>query len=109
MAVYRDEGDDWLRPQHYDHVRLFYLQHKELIASKIIMEGGAEGLEASLARLRELRAKGSDVYLEEGPINGIGYHLMNEGNLPEAIEVLELNPDNSNAVHMLEEIENSRD
>ena len=143
MAVYLEAGDDWLRPQHHDHVRLFYLQHKDLIASKIIMDGGAEGLDASLARVRDLRAEGSDIYIEEGAVNGIGYYFLNEENVPEAIEVfkfnvevfpasanvydslgeaymrngdkadaianykrsLELNPDNTNAVEMLKELE----
>jgi len=142
MQVYKDEGDDWLRPQHYDHVRLFYLQHQDLIASEIIMSGGTEGVGANIARVRRLLDEGKDVYLEESDINGTGYHLMNEGNVPEAIEVfkfnvevfpqsanvydslgeaymkdgdrqkaitnyrksLELNPENDNAVKMLEEL-----
>jgi len=91
MAVYREEGDDWLRPQHYDHVRLFYLQHKDLIASRIITEGGAEGLEASLARLRDLHDKGSDIYLEESAINGVGYYFIGQGDVTGAIEIFKLN------------------
>ena len=143
MAVYQGEGDDWLRPQHYDHVRLFYLQHKDLIASRIITEGGLEDLDASLARVRELRARGVDIYIEEWSLNGIGYGFLGQGSFPQAIEVfklnveafpqsanvydslaeaymksgdreeaianykksLELNPENTNAVQMLEELE----
>jgi tetratricopeptide (TPR) repeat protein len=93
MAVYRETGDDWLRPQHRDHVKVFYLQHKDYVASNIIMAGGIEGLEASLAGVRELRDKGSDIYIDEGDINGIGYNLMNAGKVPEAIQVFTLNVD----------------
>ena len=93
MAVWRDKGDEWLRPQHHDHVRLFYLQHKDLIASKIIMESGAEGLEASLARVRELRSEGANIYVEESSLNGIGYYFMGQGDIPGAIEIFRLNVD----------------
>ena len=42
MQVYRDHGDDWIRPQHEFHVRLFFLQHKNP-ASEILRseDGGA--------------------------------------------------------------------
>jgi tetratricopeptide (TPR) repeat protein len=107
MGVYRDEGDDWLRPQHHDHVRLFYLQHKDLIASKIIMEGGAEGLKVSLARVRKLLGEGVDIYYEESSINGVGYYFMGQGNLAGAIEVFKLNvelyPESANVYDSLGE------
>jgi len=90
MQVYKDGGDDWVRPQHKSHVRLFFLQHKNL-ASEIIKKGGIDSLQASLARIRKLRDNGSDIYFDEASINGMGYYLMNSGKISEAIEVFKLN------------------
>jgi len=91
MDVYKETGDDWLKPQHRDHVRLFFLQLKDQLASQILKEGGPEELQASLARIEELRKSGSDIYFDEGSINQLGYDWMNRGKIPEAIEVFKLN------------------
>jgi len=90
MQVYKDAGDDWIRPQHKMHVRVFFLQLKNL-ASEIIKEEGIELLQASLAKIRKLRDTGGDIYFDETSINGIGYYWMNMGKIPEAIEVFKLN------------------
>ncbi len=90
MEVYKERGDDWLRPQHQCHVRLFFLQHKNL-ASEIIREGGIQSLQVSLKNIRKLRDTGSDIYFDEASINGIGYYLMNSRKIHEAIEVFKLN------------------
>ena len=92
MQTYKDGGDDWTRPQHFTHVRLFFLQHKNL-ASETIMGGGLNSLQVSLAKVKELRDNGSDIYFDEASINGIGYYLMGLGKYAEAIQVLELNVD----------------
>jgi len=91
IQIYKERGDDWVRPQHQGHVRIFFLQQKDFIASEIIKEGGIDGLQASLARIRKLRDNGSDIYFDQASINGIGYYLMNSGQIPEAIEVFKLN------------------
>jgi hypothetical protein len=91
MDIYKDSGDDWVRPQHLTHVRLFFLQLKDELASEIILEGGVGSLKASLERIRDSRDAGGDIYIEESSINGIGYAFMNDGHLPEAIEVFKLN------------------
>ncbi len=91
MQVYKDSGDEWVRPQHQTHVRLFFLQLKDLLASEIIKEGWIDRLQASLAKIRKLRDEGSDVYFDEISINGIGYYLMKRGKIREAIEVFKLN------------------
>ncbi|UCE06171.1 MAG: tetratricopeptide repeat protein [bacterium] len=90
IQVYKDGGDEWVRPQHQSHVRLFFLQHKNL-ASEIIKKGGIDSLQASLARIRKLRDNGSDIYFDEASINGMGYYLMNSGKISEAIEIFKLN------------------
>lgn len=28
IQVYKENSDEWIRPQHQSHVRVFYLQHK---------------------------------------------------------------------------------
>ena len=91
MQTYKDSGDDWVRPQHLTHIRLFFLQLKDHLASEIIQEGGVESLQASLEGIRNLRDSGADIYVEEASINGIGYAFMNDGHIDEAIEVFNLN------------------
>lgn len=106
MQVYKDGGDDWIRPQHQSHVRVFFLQHKNL-ASEIIKKGGMDSLQASLVKIRKLRDSGSDIYFDEASFNGMGYYLMNSGKISEAIEVFKLNvelfPESSNVYDSLGE------
>ena len=106
MKIYEVNSDDWLRPQHMDHARLFYLQHKTL-ASQIMMDAGMDSLQTSLARVRELRKTDSKIYFEEASINGIGYYLIGQGRFADAIEVLKLNvelfPESSNVYDSLGE------
>jgi tetratricopeptide (TPR) repeat protein len=90
MQVYKDGGDDWIRPQHKSHVRVFFLQHKNL-ASEIIKKVGMDSLQASIAKIRKLRDTGSDIYFDEASFNEMGYYLMNSGKISEAIEVFKLN------------------
>jgi tetratricopeptide (TPR) repeat protein len=91
MQVYKENGDEWVRPQHKTHVSLFFQQFKDLIASDILTSGGFDTLQASLARVRKLRTDGSDIYFDEAAINGIGYYLLSQSKIPEAIEVFKLN------------------
>jgi len=39
MQVYKNMGDNWIRPQHEMHTRLFFLMGKTL-AYEIIRDGG---------------------------------------------------------------------
>lgn len=91
MEIYKDSGDDWVRPQHLTHVRLFFLQLKDELASEIILAGGIESLDASLARIRNSRDARAGIYIDEASINAIGYAFMNDGHVAEAIEVFNLN------------------
>jgi tetratricopeptide (TPR) repeat protein len=106
MQVYKDGGDDWVRPQHKSHLRVFFLQHKNL-ASEIIKKEGIDSLQSSLSKIRELRDKGSDIYFDEASFNEIGYYLMNSGKIPEAIEIFKFNvelfPQSSNVYDSLGE------
>jgi hypothetical protein len=107
METYKDSGDDWVRPQHLTHVRLFFLQMKDELASEIILDGGIEALQASLERIRNSREDGEGVYVDEASINAIGYLFINDGHLAEAIEVFKLNveayPQSSNVYDSLGE------
>lgn len=91
FQTYKDSGDDWVRPQHYTHLKIFFLQLKDELASEILTEGGVEAVHASLDRIRKSRDAGVDIYIDEATINGIGYAFMNDGHVAEAIEVLRLN------------------
>ena len=71
MQSYEEYGDDWIRPQHHTHVRLFFLQNKNL-ASELIKEGGVDSLGTSLSKIRKMRDEGSDIYFDEASINEIG-------------------------------------
>jgi tetratricopeptide (TPR) repeat protein len=106
LQAYKDHGDDWFRPQHRMHVRVWYLQNKNL-ASEIIKRAGSDSVSASLTKIRELRDSGGDVYFDESSINGLGYYFMNTGKMPEAIEVLGLNvevfPESANTYDSLAE------
>lgn len=87
MQVYKNMNDNWIRPQHEMHVRLFFLQGKTL-ASEIIKDGGPESLQASLNKIKRL---GSSIYFDEISIDRIGREWLNLGNVSEAIEVFKLN------------------
>ncbi|MFH1196479.1 MAG: tetratricopeptide repeat protein [bacterium] len=101
MPVYKNRGDQWLRPQHEMHVKLFYLQGKNQ-ASEIIKTGGADYVQTSLSRIRDL---GKGVYIDETSIDFIGFNWMNTGKISGAIEVFKFNvstfPDSFNAYNSL--------
>jgi tetratricopeptide (TPR) repeat protein len=90
MQEYKDGGDDRIRPQHQTHVRLFFLQNKNL-ASELMKRLGIDSLSIALRQIRKIRSEGGDIYIDEVSINAIGYYLLNMEKYPEAIEVLKLN------------------
>ena len=104
MIPYKKNGDNWIRPQHELHTRLFFLQHKEYLVSEIIKEGGFESLKASLHKIQNL---GDAVYTDETSIWHLGYVWMNEGHISEAVEIFKLYveayPESSNAYDSLAE------
>lgn len=87
MQVYKNNGDNWIRPQHEMHVRLFFLQGKNL-ASEIIKVGGPEHMQTSLDKIR---TPGNEIYIDEISNDFLGYEWMNIGKTTEAIEVYKLN------------------
>ncbi|MGB6033037.1 MAG: tetratricopeptide repeat protein, partial [Bacteroidota bacterium] len=107
MEVYKKNGDEWLRPQHRDHVKLFFMQHKDLLASEILSDGGVDGCDTSLARIRQYRKEGRDIFVDEVALNYIGYSWMRQERIAEAIEIFKLNvevfPRSSNAYDSLGE------
>lgn len=106
MRPYIDGGDDWIRPQHQSHVRVFYLQHKKM-ASEILKEKLEDSIGNAVAEVRKLHGSGSDFYFDEFSFNAIGYGLLGESRYPEAIEVFELNvelfPESANVYDSLAE------
>ncbi len=106
MPVYKERGDQWVRPQHQAHLRVFFLQHKKL-ASELLKNAAPDALDETIARLRKLREKESGFYLDEGSFNFFGYSLMNSGKIPEAVKVfrfnVELFPQSANAYDSLAE------
>lgn len=90
MQPYIDGGDDWIRPQHQSHVRVFYLQHKKM-ASEVLKEKLESSPETAVDAVRKLYDKGGNLYFDEFSFNQIGYELMTAFRHDEAIEVLELN------------------
>lgn len=104
MMAYKEGGDQWIRPQHELHTRLFFLQHKEHIASEILEKGGVESLQSSLDEIKRL---GDAVYTDETSIWHLGYEWLNGGHVSEAIEVFKLYveayPESSNAYDSLAE------
>jgi tetratricopeptide (TPR) repeat protein len=106
MPVYQEHGDQWVRPQHWSHVRVFFLQHKKL-ASELLANIGPEKIDDAISRIRKLREKGSGTYFDEVSFIGIGYSLMNAGKFPEAAKVfkfsVELFPKSANAYDSLGE------
>ena len=100
MRAYIDNSDDWIRPQHINHTKLFFLQHKNH-ASELIENIGFDSLSSALAKIRDLRDGGGDIYIDESAINNIGYSLIGTGKYGDAIEVLKLNvetfPQSANA------------
>jgi tetratricopeptide (TPR) repeat protein len=106
MQVYKEHGDDWVRPQHRAHVRGFFLQHKKM-ASEILKNEIEDSPGEAVGRLRKLRKSDGDLYFDETSINDIGYFLMNSERAGLAVEVLELNaeifPESANAWDSLAE------
>ena len=100
MPAYKNGSDEWFRPQHNTHIRLFFLQHKEN-ALEIIKNMGDDSLTAALDKIRKLQNDGGDIYVEEASINNIGYALLNKEKYADAIEVFRFNietyPQSANA------------
>ncbi|HSG29072.1 MAG TPA: tetratricopeptide repeat protein [Candidatus Krumholzibacterium sp.] len=90
MGVYIDGGDEWTRPQHYDHTRLFFLQGRNL-ASEIIRRGEYGSARAAIEDIRRQMGSGVDIYIEEAEINRMGYGLINASRYADAIELLGFN------------------
>ena len=90
FPVYEDRGDEWVRPQHHGHIKIFFLQGKNL-ASEIIRNSGPESLSDAVAEIRKQWKKSADIYIEEAALNTIGYELLNQERFADAIEVFKLN------------------
>jgi tetratricopeptide (TPR) repeat protein len=74
------------------HTRLSFLQHKNP-TSEMIKNLSGDSLSAALAHVRKLGDDGADVYIEESAFNRIGYQLLNQERIADAIAVLKLNVD----------------
>jgi len=107
LQTYKNHGDDWVRPQHRDHVRLFYLQHKKMASEVIKQELLDSPIEAAIARYNELIENPEGYYIDELSFNSLGYYLLNGGRIADAIELFKLNvrafPESANVYDSLGE------
>ena len=105
MQPYKDGGDDWIRPQHVCHVKVFFLQHKNL-ASEMLKNEPEGSFRDALDRISRMR-DGGDLYFDEASMNFLGYELVNLSRLADAVAVLKLNvelfPQSANAHDSLAE------
>jgi len=87
MQVYKDNGDFWIRPQHQLHVKLFFLQGKNL-ASELIKNEGYEAIKSSLEQLRK---NPGGYYFDEQMMDRVAYVWMDQGHHAEALDLYKLN------------------
>lgn len=92
FPVYVESGDEWVRPQHNGHIKVFFLQGKN-VASATIRNSQPESLPAAIADIRKQWEDGVDIYIDERELNAIGYELLNQERLTDAVLVFRLNVD----------------
>jgi len=64
----------------------------EALSEVLLKAIDERGVEAAVADYRSLKARGfGDLYTSEGDINTLGYRLLRQKRVPEAIEILKLN------------------
>ena len=107
METYKNHGDDWIRPQHMDHIRVFYLQHKKLASEAVVKKLEGSSVESALAEYKRLLDNPAGLYFDEPSFNGFGYYLLGGGQVAEAIELFKLNvaafPESANVYDSLGE------
>ncbi len=91
MPAYTNNGDQWIRPQHMAHIRLFYLQHKNP-ATEMVQNLSGDALAAVLDNIRQL-ADDDGIYIEENGFNSIGYRFLAQGRVDDALAVFKFNVD----------------
>jgi predicted alpha/beta superfamily hydrolase/Flp pilus assembly protein TadD len=77
-------------------------------AYRIEQEINANGIQAGLLKYREIRNDpASELYFDEGELNTLGYRLMGNGNVADALEIflinVELHPESANSYDSLAE------
>jgi predicted alpha/beta superfamily hydrolase/thioredoxin-like negative regulator of GroEL len=77
-------------------------------AYRIEQEINANGIEAGLKKYREIQNDpDNELYFDEGELNALGYRLMGNGNISDAIEIfrinVELHPESANVYDSLAE------
>lgn len=88
----RGHSDEEITNFHRGNIRAFWGQGK--ISAAEVMEKAIEksGIHAALKLYREKKAGPTkDFYIDEKQFNDLGYQLLNEGKVKEAIEILTLN------------------
>ena len=110
LGFLRDAGaseEDLARFQRFE-IAALWRQVKESAAASVEQAMDEGGVEAGIARYRELAADDSgEVYFDEAQFNLLGYRLLGEGHVDQAIAVLQLNverfPDSWNVYDSLGE------
>ncbi len=90
--VHASVAADRLEAYHRGNVERFWRQLKESAAALVEATLDQEGLEAAVATFRELRERpDGDVLFSEAEFNQLGYRLLGERRLADAIAIFELN------------------
>ena len=106
--IYTIDGPEWVEREHSRNIRLFWAQH-QIFAANIVEETISEsGIDAALRKYYEMKSNpDSQYYFDEYSFNTLGYTLLGEGKVKEAIEIFKLNveayPDSWNVYDSLGE------
>ena len=85
---------DQLRNEHQQNLRYTWMRVLEQQSAATLLEQiiAESGIKAALEKYREMRSeKEQKYYFDETEFNRLGYRLLNEKRIPEAIEVFKLN------------------
>ncbi|UCE17192.1 MAG: tetratricopeptide repeat protein [Gemmatimonadota bacterium] len=106
--IYTNDGPEWTEQEHSRNIRLFWAQHQTFAAHVVQKTLAESGIEAAVQKYYELQS-GSDnqIHFDENSFNALGYTLLGEGKIDEAVEILKLNveayPDSWNVYDSLGE------
>lgn len=89
---YSEQGEEWIRFDHNLNFMVFWKQFQKSAAETIGSVINESGIEAALDTFKSIRTESPDsCYFDEGEFNSLGYGLMRQGKLKEAIEVFRMN------------------
>ena len=106
VDTYVEGGHEWTEREHTRNVRLFWAQLQTFAAQVVEKTIRESGIEEGIRKYNEIKTD-ERYYFDESSFNTLGYELLGEGNIREAIEIFKLNvqvyPDSWNAYDSLGE------